>query len=568
METLLSLLCDNARNAGGSHIVLIDDDGTETVQTASSLVAHADVTADMLASRGVRRGDRVLMALLPADFLPVFYAIHRLGAIPCPLALPAGIGAAGIFLERLQAATDLLDARHLVTMDIVADMLGDTVHGLSVVRGSAIADWPQPASLALIDEVAATPSAPGCIALIQKTSGSTGAQKGVMLTHANLAANTRGIACALEFDSEDVVVTWLPLNHDMGLIGTVLVPLHAGIKTVIMSPSVFQRHPVRWLQTISRHRGTVSPAPNFAYGYVTAKATDEEISALDLSSWRNALCGSEPIQVSTLQSFMDRFAPAGLRETAARPCYGLAEASLAVTFTAQRSVCGFDRIDRRALAEDHEVIDMPVDAGTDGALDVMNCGLPVADTEIRIVNDEGAPVPSGRSGYILVRGPSVMKGYWSDVQATESSVDSNGWLHTGDLGYMRDDGLRITGRAKDIIILRGVNHLPTDFEWAAYEVDGVRPGAAAAFGLVDVNGSSEELHIAVEADSDMASSEALRQAVATVVARKTGIRPAIVHVLARNEIPKTSSGKVRRSAIRDKIALEQRHSITEANTHR
>jgi acyl-CoA synthetase (AMP-forming)/AMP-acid ligase II len=320
-----------------------------------------------------------------------------------------------------------------------------------------------------------------------------------------------------------------------------------------MSPSRFLRRPASWLRAISDYRGTLSPAPNFAYAYATARVRDEELAGVDLTSWRVAFCGAEPIDARTLHGFHDRFENHGLRKDVILPCYGLAEASLAVTFHESGMPFRSERLDREALSAGMAMQTEPKQS-SDGSpisgvepVEVVSCGRPLKGTELRIVGPGGEDLDEGRVGRIVLRGPSVMKGYFGDAERSASTLQ-NGWLDSGDMGYLRDGQLYVTGREKDVIILRGKCYAPTEFEWPASETPGVRKGCAVAFGAFDPKHGTEVLHVVCETEVTTEEERArLREEVARRIALRAGVRPEVVRLVRRDAIPKTTSGKVQRS---------------------
>ncbi|MGK8557820.1 fatty acyl-AMP ligase [Nocardia gipuzkoensis] len=542
-----ALLAGGERGAAAASTVIMAErasahDADEIAWRHDDLVHVASRAAAGLAAAGVRKGDRVVLCLpTSAEFVTAFFGALLLGAVPTAIATPGGFGAAEIFLDRFTRLLAYLEPAAVVA------------------AGSVLTGLPLPASVAAIDATvlhalagaADTPAleprlpAPDDLAFIQATSGSTGTPKGVQVTHANLAANCEQIARAAAIGPGDTWVGWLPLHHDMGLIGGFLTPLFRGVDAVLIPPSRFLRHPADWLRAVHRHRGTLTAAPNFAYGYAAARIADSELDGVDLSSWRFLFCGAEPIHPATVRRFVDRFRAWGLPADALVPCYGLAEASLAVTVSRPRAPIAYDSVSRRALAEDGMAMDVPAGDG----LDIVDCGAPVPGTEVRILDENGAPCGPDLVGRVQFRGPSTTPGYFRMPEATAATRE-DGWWDTGDMGYLRDGRLRVTGRRKDLIIIRGANYLPTDFEIAAEQVPGVRPGGVVAVGRTDNDGMSEELHLIVESSLAPEEYDALARAVRAAVSKRTGVLAAGVRVVAPRSIPKTTSGKVQRAAAR------------------
>ncbi|WP_343731863.1 amino acid adenylation domain-containing protein [Duganella sp.] len=391
---------------------------------------------------------------------------------------------------------------------------------------------------------------PDDVAFLQYTSGSTSSPKGVMVSHANLMANERAIEEAMAITKDDVFVSWLPLYHDMGLIGGLLQPFHRGIPVVLMSPAFFLERPVRWLEAISTHRGTISGGPDFAFRLCLERVREAQLAGLDLSSWRVAFSGAEPVRHDTLASFIDYFAPCGFDAGAVYPCYGLAEATLLVS-GGQRGAgliaCAFDA---GSVAAGQPRPD------ADGQL-LVGCGVVPSAHRVAIVDPQtGDTLDSARVGEIWVSGPSIAQGYWQRADATAAAItirDGARWLRTGDLGFFHGQQLYIAGRIKDVIILRGQNLYPQDIERAIEsEVEAVRKGRVAAFSVALPHGG-EGVGVAVEVSRGLqklvppqALVDALSQAVSAVCRQPVSV----ALLLQPGALPKTSSGKLQRGACR------------------
>ena len=393
------------------------------------------------------------------------------------------------------------------------------------------------------------------IALLQYTSGSTAAPKGVMLSHANLVHNLRQIKAAFAVTEESRGVCWLPPYHDMGLIGGVLQPLFSGATTILMSPLAFLQRPLRWLEAISQSRTTISGGPNFAYELCVRKTTPEQRATLDLSSWRVAFTGAEPIQAATLRRFAEAFAPSGFRAEAFYPCYGLAEATLIVAGGAPDDPPIMRAYDADALAA-HRV--QPAPSADDGRL-LVGCGGAVIDQQIAIVDPaSGRRCESGQIGEVWVQGPSVAQGYWDKpelsretFQAQLAGGNDERFLRTGDLGFLDGHELFVTGRIKDLIIIRGRNHYPQDIELSAeLSHPALRPGSGAAF-AVEADGE-ERLIVVHELERQRLRDDPapIIEAIRRAVAEEHQIQPYAVVLLRPGSLPKTSSGKIQRHACR------------------
>jgi fatty-acyl-CoA synthase len=364
------------------------------------------------------------------------------------------------------------------------------------------------------------------LAFVQFTSGSTSSPKGVALSHRNLAANIDAIngPAGLATTSEDSAVSWLPLYHDMGLVGMALGPLYSTRPAVLLTPQAFIKRPVEWLKTISRHRATVSFAPNFAYDLAVRRVRDSDLDGLDLSCWRVAGCGAEPVHAPTLAAFADRFAGVGFRATSFFPCYGLAEHVLAATLPPRN----------RALRVEHT-----------SALSPVSCGRALPGHEVRVVGADGREAAEREVGEIALAGPSVMLGYYRDEESTAATI-RNGWLHTGDLGFLSGGELFVCGRAKEIIIANGRKYHPQDLEWAVDDVDGLRRGRVVAFGDAQP-GKGDRVVLVVET-SGTATADMLADTIRRRISDAFGLFVDEIVTVPSGSIGRTTSGKVQRAA--------------------
>jgi len=374
---------------------------------------------------------------------------------------------------------------------------------------------------------------PDALALVQFSSGTTVRPKPVGLTHGQVLSN---IAALREFIPTDAGfkqcgVCWLPLYHDMGLIGCLITAAMLPGDLILIPPEVFLTRPALWLRAISRHNGTISPAPNFAYSLCAERIRDEELDGCDLSSWRLALNGAEPVAPESLRQFQSRFSKWGLRKEALTPVYGLAESALAVTFSDPSQPFQTRTVSREELQKNKIV---PNASG----VEMVSVGTPVLGSQLEVRDDHNQPLPEQHVGQIWTRGPSVMKGYLDREE--QPLVD--GWLNTGDLGFVLDGELFVTGRSKDVIIIRGQNHAPHEIEQSVDDVPGVRTGCSAAFG--DVEQGVERLVLLVEVKELHADME---EACRSIVLERTGLRVDVIGLIAPGTLPRTSSGKIRRS---------------------
>ena len=493
------------------------------------------IAADLVA-RGVRTGDRVALVLPTCpEFVECLFGVLCAGAIPVPLYPPVRLGRLEEYHAKTAAMLRAADAVLVVTDERIRRFLGTPIQIAAPRLGCVTAS-----SLNSIDSLEIEVSADD-VALIQFSSGTTHDPKPVALTHANLLSNLASIERYLidEGAPKLVGVTWLPLYHDMGLIGNLLSAFYFPARLVLLPPELFVAMPGAWLRAISRHRGTVTAAPNFAFGLCLKRISDEELDGVDLSSWRVSLNGAEAVSAAVQRRFDERFARWGLRASALTPCYGMAEASLGVTFKPGGTSFRTLGVDAEKLALDGVV--------APGLKDLVSVGRPLAGVEVEIRDAAGVSLPPGRVGHIFVRGPSVMAGYFGRTDLTDQAIH-DGWLDSGDLGFIDDGELFVCGRHKDIIVVRGANHAPEEFEAALESLPGVRTGCAVAVGFVPEGEDDEALAMLVETTTDAQST--LAAEVASRVQERTRIRPAHVELLAPGTLPRTSSGKLRRREAR------------------
>jgi acyl carrier protein len=534
-----------ARTPDRTHVLLYEDGERIAPIAYADLLAAARRIATGLVSRGLQPQQAVAL-MLPTgrDYLACFFGILIAGGIPVPIYPPA----------RLAQIEDHL-RRHARILDNARAVFIVTVPQAQGVAALLRAHVPSLAEIVTPQEVDAEPAplcyraTPGDIAFLQYTSGSTGDPKGVVLTHANLLANLRAMGPAFKVTSEDVFVSWLPLYHDMGLIGAWFGALYFAMPLVLMSPLAFLARPSRWLQAISRHRGTLTAAPNFAYELCTRKLDDADLAGLDLRSLRLALNGAEPVSPATLEAFIERFVPHGLQPEAITPVYGLAECSVGLAFPPLQRGPRIDAIDREALVREARAV--PVDEGGPDVMRVPACGRALPGHAIRIVDEAGDELPDRRVGCLQFRGPSATQGYYRNPEAT-ARLFRDGWLDSGDYAYLVEGEVYLTGRVKDLIIRGGRNLYPYELEEAVGEIPGVRKGCVAVFATTDPTNATERLVVMAETrEQDEVVRETLRQRINEASIDVIGM-PADEIVLAPpHSVLKTSSGKIRRAASRE-----------------
>jgi len=494
------------------------------IRNASFRVARA------LREAGLKRGDLVALVINDAEpFLTALFGTSIAGLIPAPVAPPTVTGDPSRYFELTARILRGSGARAVVASAAL-------VAGFERVR----AGCPDLTVVLSRDDLDAPPLDADAlpkledIAFVQFTSGSTAAPKGVALSHRSLCANIDAIngPAGLATTSEDSAVSWLPLYHDMGLVGMALGPVYSSRPVVLLTPQAFIKRPAEWLKAISRYRATVSFAPNFAYDLAVRRVRDSDLEGIDLSRWRIAGCGAEPIHAPTLSAFADRLKGVGFRAESFFPCYGLAEHVLAATLPTRG----------RALRVEH-----PSVKDSSKSLSLVGCGRALPGHEVRVVSEDGGDAGEREIGEITLAGPSVMLGYYRDPESTAAAI-RNGWLHTGDLGYLSDGELFVCGRARDIIIVNGRKYHPQDLEWAIDDVTAVRRGRVVAFGAFE-EGKGDRVVMVVETNG-AASSETLAETIRRRISETFGLYVDEVLSVPSGTIGRTTSGKVQRAAVK------------------
>lgn len=518
--------------------VLPEDEGDEREERSFAQLADS---VWRLAARfdayGIDPGERVLLVQPTGlDFIESFLALQLIGAVPVPAYPPAALQTAEVALDRLRHIVENAGIRVCLTSKELSPLLR-AITGFgrrAVSRLVTTEDLPRADASLLRPRV-------GDVAFIQYTSGSTGRPKGVVIEHSALIANLQAGGEASKVTRHDKMVSWLPLYHDMGLISGFLWPIHWQIPCVLMSPMAFLAKPERWLQAISDFGGTLSCAPNFAYARCAKRVSKKQKAQLDLSGWRIALNGAEPVNAATVASFNEAFAECGLQPTTLYPCYGMAESVVAVTFSEPGTEARFERLDRDALAEGRVER-----SNHDDALEIACVGSAVPSHEVFVVDESGARLPDRAIGEVVVRGPSLMRGYLDNEEASAEAL-RDGTLFTGDLGFTDQGDLYVTGRKKDLIIVRGKNVHAEDVEVVVEGFDGVRKGRVVAFGVYDEARAMDRVVIALEGGpSDEAGRAALSEEIRARVGEVIGLGVDDVAFLPPRSIPKTYSGKRQR----------------------
>lgn len=501
---------------------------------AATVRAEAERVAGGLRAAGAAPGDRVLLVLPTSrDLVRAFLGCLVAGAIPCLLSPPEGFASGKVFDGRLAAVLEVIEPWGVLAAEDVLERLEGHVGERPLLT---------PEGLPAASAPAGSGPGPDDLAFLQLTSGTTGLPRAVEVTHGAVAVNARQIGVDTAMSADSVIVSWLPLFHDMGLMAVLAAVFH-DLTLVLSTPPGFLCDPASWLRSIDRFRATHSPAPTFAYRHLVRRVRDEELEGLDLSCWTSAFVGAERIHPEVLRAFEERLRPVGLRETALLPCYGMAEATLAITHKPAGTRWATATVGRALLASEGRVAPAQDEADR---LEVVSCGRPLPPTTVRILDEDGAPLPEGRVGEVAVRGPSLFRGY----RRTPAPSLQDGELRTGDLGFLQDGELYVTGRRKETIVLKGENHHPEEVEHAAGTVSGVRGGRAAAFGVPSPEDGTERLCLLVERDRRAAvdpfdAEVAIRRAVHAA----SGLT--VDAIRWTRSVPVTTSGKIQRARARD-----------------
>ena len=547
-STLLGAVDFHAQHHGERvHVDLYASDGEPERITFAALVDRAEHLAAGLANRGLEPGQAAAL-MLPTglDYLATFLAVQMAGAIPVPIYPPARLSQLEDHVRRHAGILANARVRTLVTF---APALG-----VSRLLTAQVPELGSVVDVAGLDRDGRLRERPALgessTAFLQYTSGSTGSPKGVVLSHGDVLASLKAMAAALGATPRDVFVSWLPLYHDMGLIGGWMGSLYYGFPLVLMSPLDFLARPARWLEAIHRHGGTLSGGPNFAYELCVRRIEPDRIEGLDLSSWRVAFNGAEPVNPDTMDRFTAKFAPYGFPDNAMTPVYGLAEATLGVAFTPigrgpRIETVDADAIARRALA-------VPLSGGPpEHVRRFVSCGPPIPGFEVRIVDGRGTELRERAEGAIEFRGPSTTAGYFRNPAASRALFDGD-WLRSGDRGYVAGGELYVTGRDKDLIVRAGRNLYPYDLEAAAGELDGVRKGCVAVFACADPSAGTERLVVVAETrEDDSQRKREIVDAITRAASALLGAGPDEIVLAPPHSVLKTSSGKIRRSAVRE-----------------
>jgi fatty-acyl-CoA synthase len=507
---------------------------------------RAHVVARKLIGAGFARGERLLIT---ADtwpgFFDAFFGCQYAGLLPVPVSIPVGIGGKEAYLDQLRRQFAASGAVAAVGIDDLTGFLADAAREFPAIRlhgGMGVIDClPEKA-------VDLRPLGPGDHCYIQFSSGSTRQPHGVQITQAALTANLAGMVgpAGLDAHEGDRAVSWLPLYHDMGLIGFALGPLSSQLSIDYLTPRDFARRPMQWLNLISRNRATISYSPSFGYDLATRRGAMKVPHDLDLSSWRHAGIGGDMVRPDVLDRFARTFESKGFKRSIFIPSYGMAEVCLAITFSPSGTGVRTDTVDRAALAEDERAVPAADPADEQSARRFVVCGKVLPGHQLEVRDPSGKTLGDRSVGRIFVKGPSIMPGYFDDAAASRAVLTADGWLDTGDLGYLLNGEIVVTGRAKDLIIVNGRNVWPQDIEWAIEAKKIVNTGDSAAFSVEAAAGERVIVAVLARVSGDEARLELARE-VAGAVREAVAVDCDVVLVSPQLGLPMTSSGKLSRA---------------------
>lgn len=543
MRTIADAIVEFAANYPEHTHTYMDSAGVETVYTMPEVDRRTARIAAGLQERGIQKGDRIGLVLIdPEEFILTFLAAVRVGIVAVPLYPPMSMADLDAYIEKLTRIAQNAECKLIVASERVHKVLWQVVSQVPSLK----------TLVEMKDLLASTATthfpvlAADEIAFLQYTSGSTSDPKGVIVTHGSLSANCEAISThGLKTTPADTTVSWLPLYHDMGLIGFVIAPLMANLSAVYIPTIRFLKRPNLWMETIHRHRGSITFCPPFALALAARRAKPEDLARWDLSSLRIVGVGAEPIQPVGARQFTELFSThCNMPSYAVLPSYGMAEATLGISLKSVYEPMRTIHLDFDRFQADKTVVQC--EPGIPGSAEHVSCGITFPLHEIGIFDEAGKRLPDGVEGEIHFRGPSVAAGYFKNEEATKESFHADGWLATGDLGYLLEEEIFVSGRLKDLIIINGRNIHPQAIEWPIYAVEGVRAGNVVAFSKRGA--TTEEVVVCVETSPEPV--EDIVQRIKDVVIREFGIPVADVVILSAGQLPKTSSGKLQRRLTR------------------
>lgn len=539
--------------------------GIRAVLPYSELRLKARSAALRFAGMGLQRGERVaIIADTTPEFIILFFACRYAGLVPFAMPIPVNLGSHDIYVQQLRGMLTVSQAVIAMANKEFISFLEEAAAGLADIRWTGIPEQ--------LDELPAADielqkNHPDEIAYLQFTSGSTRFPQAVVVTEKAVMSNLQGIVrSGLRMFPDDRCASWLPFYHDMGLIGLVLSPLVSQLSVDFLRTRDFAIRPIQWLRIISRNRCTIAFSPPFGLELCTLRVRAADLEGLDLRSWRAAGVGAEMIRPVSLNNFAEKFASVGFNPDAFLPCYGLAEASLAVTFSEVGKGLEVIRVDTESLMHRGVVIDVQSEGRKHS--EFVNCGKPLPGHSVSIVDDEGRELPELRVGSVLINGPSIMSAYLNDADATQLALTPGGWLDTGDYGFLHDGNLYITGRRNDIIIINGRNIRAQDIEEIAEQQTEIRARESSAFGIVDADGRPTVVLVVECRISSTENRQSLTYRLQRLVYSAFGVH-CLVELVSPHTLPRTSSGKLSRAAARqgfmDRTGLADIQSVISDN---
>ncbi len=533
-------------------LVLVERDGDRPV-SYRAFFGQAARYAYALESVGVQPGDLVVLVLQHGeDVLYGFWGAMLLGAVPSIFPFLTEKLDPARYFDSVRQLVERSGVRVVITYPDLEPALQKTLAGIDTLAAILNVEMLAPGG-DIETYLARNPAQAEDTAFLQHSSGSTGLQKGVMLSHRSVLNQVASYSEAIRLMTNDTVVSWLPLYHDMGLIAGFIMPILQGIPLVLMSPFHWIRDPKILLQAIDRYRGTLCWLPNFAYNFLATRIRDTDLAGLDLSSWRAAINCSEPVYAESHRIFLGKFTALGFKPLALTTCYAMAENTFAVTQGGIDTSLTEDVVDRRTLMEDRRAVPAVADAAS---VTLVSCGKAIDGCEVRIIDADRRTLPERHVGEIALRSDSMLTGYYERPEAT-AAVMADGWFFTGDMGYLAGGELYITGRQKDLIIVGGKNIYPQDIENLLNDIPGVHPGRSVAFGVPNERLGTEDIAVVAEVDTEEANERAqIQREVRARIAQSTDAMARHVHLVDRMWLIKTSSGKVARRANREKFINE------------
>ena len=535
-----------------------------SVLSYRELREKARVSARRLLGLGLTNGDRIaLVADTTPEFVELFFACRYAGLVPFAMPLPVNLGSHAVYVQQLRGILEGSQASAALANEDYINFLGEAAEGLQRLRWvgtpEQLAKLPAP-------DITLQPNQPSETAYLQYTSGSTRTPRGVIITERALMSNLRGIVRnGLKIHSGDRIASWLPFYHDMGLVGMLMASMVTQVSVDYLATRDFAIRPLQWLRLISRNRCTVAFSQPFGLKLCTLRVRDSDLEELDLSCWRAAGVGAEMIRPDVLRNFAEKFAPAGFSMNSFLPCYGLAEATLAVTFS--HTGHGFQslRVDAGTLIDKKIAVRLQADGRKYN--EFVNCGRPLPGHTVKIAGDTGQELPDLRVGSVLVHGPSIMTGYFNSPEDTEKSLRPGNWLDTGDLGFLFEGNLYITGRRTDVIIVNGRNIRAQDVEELAEQQPEVRAREASAFSIIDDNDITSIVLVIECRLTSTADRQSLTSRMQRLVYMAFGVN-SLVELVSPHTLPRTSSGKlsrfaarkgfIQRAALADTLSVESR----------